>query len=345
MRNFKKIKIAIVAPPFGNTGGPEVVVKNLTDALLKKGIDVTLFAPGDWKTKAKLVPTLKKSLWNIKNFTSQKPKARRNLIILSQIRVLLYQKKFDIIHLHSQSFAYVVAKLSNIPVVISFHNKILQSQYEQLREAKASIVSLSKFQKGNKKTVATIWNGVPISNIKYSEKKGKYLIFVGRLADQKGVDTAIQVAIKTKKKLLIFGRVGNSAERQNYYKKKILPFLDGRKVIHMKEVSNKKIYDYFRNAEATLFTIRRPEVCPMVIAESLACGTPVIGTRVDPLPELIGNNDKICILSNNIKELIKAAKNTAQFDRTECRKYAERNFNSSIMADKYILLYRKILRI
>lgn len=344
MKKPKKIRIAMIAPPFGEDGGPEVLVKHLTNALLKIGIDVTLFAPADWKTKAKHVPTLSRSLWNMADFKEQTSRVRNDLIISSQVKILAYQKDFDIIHLNSNNLAYAIASNASIPCILSCHNKITAPQFKQWRKAKIHPVSLSRFQKGNFNTSATIWNGIAVEDIVYSLKKENYLIFIGRLAEYKGADRAIQIAIKANKRLLIFGRIGNTGDRQAYFRKKIKPFLDKSKIVYMGEVPNKKIYKYLRNAEALLFPLRRPDICPMVVSESLACGTPIIGTAIDPLPELLGKNKKICLLSNNERELVRAAKNTFQFDRLACRKYAEKNFDSSVMAEKYIQLYRKIIQ-
>ncbi|HLM83856.1 MAG TPA: glycosyltransferase [Candidatus Bathyarchaeia archaeon] len=343
MSKQKKLRIAIVAPPFGPWGGPEVLVQNLTEALVKKGVDVTLFAPRDWKTSAKHIPTLEKSLWNMKNFADQSTKIRRNLIIESQLKVLFSKKKFDIIHFHSQRYAYLIGKFSNAPCVLSYHNKITEPEFIQIKRANIFAVSLSRSQKNGYQTSATIWNGIPVSKIEPSYQPGKYLIAIGRLDDQKGIDTAIQIAKRAKKKLLIFGRIGLSEKRQAYFRTKIKPHLDGAMVVHMGEVPNSRIFDYLRDAEALLFTIRRPEVCPMVIMEALACGTPVIGTKINPLPELLKNNKKICRLSNDARELVKVVREASQFDRKKCREYAEKNFDSSVMAEKYIELYNKII--
>lgn len=344
MDKSKKIRVAIVAPPFGPWGGPEVLVRNLTEALIQKGLIVTLFAPGDWKTSAKHISTLKKSLWNMENFADQSEKVRRNLIIESQIKVLLYQKSFHLIHMHSQRYAYLIGKLSDTPCVLSYHNKINEPEFDQIKKAGIFAVSLSKSQKNGHKTFATIWNGIPVEKIGSSYQPGKYLIAIGRLDDQKGIDIAIRIAKKAKKKLLIIGRIGLSDKRQNYFNKKIKSHLDGKMIVHIEQVPHDHIFGYLQKAEALLFTIRRPEVCPMVIMEALACGTPVIGTKIDPLPELLKNNKKICYLSNNISDLVRVTQEISKFDRKKCREYAEKNFDSSVMAEKYIRLYKKILK-
>ncbi|GBE16962.1 D-inositol-3-phosphate glycosyltransferase [bacterium BMS3Abin15] len=344
MKKSKRLRVAMVAPPFGDIGGPEVLVKQLTNALLKIGADVTLFAPADWKTKAKHIPTLSQSLWNMADFKKQTRRVRNNLIVSSQVKILAYQKDFDIIHLNSQGLAYAIGINATIPCVLSLHNKIITSAFKQFKKAKIYTVSLSKAQQGKFKTSANIWNGISTKDTPYSLKRGRHLIFIGRLTDYKGADTAIQVAKEANKKLLIFGRIGATIERQTYFKEKIKPLIDGKQIVYMDEVSNKKIYHYLRDAEALLFPLRRPDICPMIVSEALACGTPIIGTVIQPLPELLGKNNKIATLSNRKRDLVRAAKNTDQFDRKECRKYAEKYFDSSIMAEKYIKLYKKILR-
>lgn len=332
----------MVAPPFGDTGGPEVVVQNLTDALLEKEMEVTLFAPGDWHTNAKHISTLPQSLWNMKYFSRQTQTTRRNLIIASQIQVLNYQQKFDIVHLHSQRYAAGVGLALRTPCVLTFHNKINGINFKEIKNAGITTVAISRSQKGNIPTSATIWNGVPTKNITPSFEQGKYLIAIGRFVEQKGIDVAIAIAKKTGKKILIFGRIGNAPSKQEYFHKKIEPFIDGKQIIYKKEVSHDVIYKYLQGAEALLFTITSPDLFGMVVVEALACGTPIIGTNINPLPELL-KNKKVAYVSNNIDSLVNAAQHTHHFDRRECRNYAEKNFDSLTMADQYIALYRKIL--
>jgi len=341
----KKFRVAMVAPPFGEIGGPEIVVKNLTNVLLKKGIDVTLFAPADWHTSARHIPTLPQSVWNMKDFRDHTTIVRQNLIIDSQVKVLQYEHEFDILHLHQQRHAYIVGKNSKKPCVLSLHSNITPADFQQIQEAGIYTVSLSKSQKGNLKTSATIWNGVTIDTIPYSTEPGEYLIAIGRLDEQKGIDMAIQIALRAKKKLLIFGRIGNSKERKEYFNKKIKPFIDGKKIVYKKEVPNDVIHKYLSHASALIFSIKGPEVCPVAVMESLAAGTPVIGTTIAPLPEMVGGNKKISFLSDNIKALARAAASPHIFDRKECRRYAQKHFSSATMADKYIALYKKILNV
>lgn len=339
---MKKINlsVAMVAPPFGDTGGPEIVAQNLTDALLELGVSVTLFAPGDWKTRAKHVITLEKS---ITNMAASDKKDILKLRLESQMRVVESAQKFDLIHFHSQREAANVAKKISKPCVLSFHNKIKEEQFIENVEAGLNIVALSNAQCGGFEVAAMIHNGVPVKSISFSFEKGNYLIFVGRIDDQKGVDIAIEIAKKAGKKLYIFGRVGKTVVRKKFFAEKVEPFLDNEKIVYKGEVSHEQAYEYMRNAEALLFPIRREEVFGMVVAEALACGTPVIGTKTAPLPEIL-RDSRVAFLSDDIDELVEAAKNTDRFNRMACRKYAEENFDSSVMAEKYLKLYKKILK-
>ncbi|MEI8343934.1 MAG: glycosyltransferase [Candidatus Moraniibacteriota bacterium] len=337
-----KMRIAMVAPPFGDTGGPEIVTQNLTDALLTLGVKVTLFAPADWKTQARHVVSLEKSIWNMKNLQALSSKEFRQLKISSQEKVLAFQKEFDIIHLHSQRYALGVCEKAKIPCVISFHNRVSEEVFGVIEKSELHTVALSQSQRGRLAVSAVIYNGVPMEKIQFSFEKGRYLIFVGRLTDQKGIDTAIKIAVEAKQKLLIFGRIGNTQERKDFFNEKIKPFLDDKNIVYKGEVSHSEIYEYLRNASAFLFPIRRPEVCPMVVAEALACGTPIIGTTIGPLPELL-NNKKVAFLSDDFDQLVEAVKNTNLFDRKACRKYAQENFDSMVMAKKYLKLYEDIL--
>lgn len=337
-----KLTVAIVAPSFGEIGGPEVVAKTIAYALKKEGVDVTLFAPGDWKTDVKHIHTLPESLWNMKDFKLQTEEERRNLIIKSQLKVLDYQQDFDIIHLNSQRYAHLVAGQTKKPCLLTFHNKIKEEEFSRIKKIGIYTVALSDSHGNGLDVDAVIENGISVQKIKPSFKKGEYLISIGRLAEPKGIDIAIEIANKAEKKLLIFGRIGNSPERQKYFNQKIKPFLN-ENIVYMGEVSQLEIFKYLKKAEALLFPIRRNiKVCPLIVAEALACGTPVIGTAINPTPKML-KDSKVSCLSKNFNVMVKAAKLTENFDRKKCRKVAEKLFDSSIMAKKYLALYKKIL--
>ena len=343
----KKLKIAIIAPPFGSTGGPEVATQNLVNGLIALDQDITLFAPADWTTEAKHIPTLSQSLWNMKNFSQQDVLVRRNAIIASQNKALLYDNDFDIFHFHSQKYAASVGMHLQTPHILTLHNRMgplaQLAQLDQINDARFHVVAITQSQKGTLPIDHIILHGIPVSSITPSyEKRSSYLICIGRIAEQKGIHIAIEIAKKAGKKLLIIGRVGNNTTRQSYYQKEILPFVDGDRVKHIPMASREEVYAYMQKAEALLFPIVRPEAFGLVAAEALACGTPVIASRIDPLPEILPVNAEVAFLSDDIDELVNRAKNVHLFDRKQCRLFAENNFDSGTMAEKYLDLYTKI---
>ena len=329
----------MVAPPFGESGGPEVATINLAEALARAGVDVTLFAPGDWKVKVKHVPTLPKSIWNM----SKEEKADiEELKIASQLAVVGYANNFDIVHFHSKHYAHFAAKKINKPAVLTMHNNFSDAYFSEVRAAGFYTVAVSKAQARGRKVDAIINHGLPLEDIEPCYKAGKDLVFIGRLTDQKGIEEAIAIARKAGRKLHIFGRIGNTSERRQYFEECIKPHIDQEKIIYHGAVSHSEIYGFLKRSGALLFPIRRPEVFGLVAAEALACGVPVIGTKTAPLPELLTSSN-VCFLSDDLNELVAAASNLEKFERRSCRRYAEDNFNSSIMAQNYIQLYRDIL--
>jgi len=339
----RKIRIAMVAPPFGQEGGPEVVCRHLTNALVDRGVAVTLFAPGDWKTKAKLVPTLPKSLWQMSDFKKQTNIFRKNLIFSSQLEVIKHQSDFDIIHLHSQRNAATVAPLANKPCVLTLHNVVKEMEFRQIRDAGIFPVAISHGRKVKLQVAAVIENGINLKEIEFSQKPGKYLLCVGRIIEGKGVDLAIDLARKSREKIVIIGRTGNSAERQKYFAKKIKPHL-GKTIIFKEQMPQKALFKYLREAKALLFPIRgKLSLFPLIVMEALASGTPTIGTSIQKLPGHM-KNDRVACLSDKSSDWLQAIKTIDRFDRMACRRYAEKYFSSDVMTEKYLELYNKIVR-
>ena len=336
------MRIALVAPPFSRNDGPGIVVKNLFQALQKKqGIEVTLFAPGDWDLPGNHKTTIPKSLREIKGFLQQTPFERRNLIFENILKVSLFEEQFDIIHLHSQ-YAYALASILHKPCVLTLHNKIIPEEIRQLQRQGVNLVALSKLHGRDFPSIPVISNGINLDDITPSFSEGNYLIFIGRLHESKGAHTAIEIALKTNSKLLIFGRIGNSEKRQAYFREKIAPFLNEH-IIHKDETTQAELFSYLRHATALLCPIQsRRTVCPLVMMESLACGTPIIGCEVAPLEELPGWQN-VATLSGNINTLIRSVKTIKSVDRNLCRTFAKKHFCASIMAEKYLQLYQRIL--
>lgn len=340
------MKIAVICAPFGEMGGPELTTIQLADSLTEKGVDVTLFAPADFPTKATLVPTLEKSFWKMKGLKEMTTFEKRNLFISSQIKILSQQDNFDLIHISSQRYAYAVSKNLKKPCVVTLHSRMNPRDYTLLKTTNAYTIALTEKYKEEINADTFVHVGIPTQRIAPSFRAGSGLITIGRITDQKGIHLSAKIALEAGKQLLIIGRIGNSHEREKYYSENVQPFIEksGGLIRHIKEIPNEELLQLVAKSEALLLPITRPETFGRVSIEALACGTPVIGTCRDPLPEILTDKN-VSFLSEDIQELITTAQHTEQFDRKACRKYAESHFDVSTMADRHIEFYEKVLRI
>ncbi|MEI7749746.1 MAG: glycosyltransferase [Candidatus Moraniibacteriota bacterium] len=338
------MRIAQIAPSFGQVGGPEVVCSNLTEALVEKGVNVTLYAPGDWKTSAKHVVTIPESLWNISDFDRQTENERRNLNLSNLFRIVNDSDDFDIIHIHSQRYAASIRSVTDTPCIVTLHNRILSRDFDQLLKVGTVPVAISPGRAGklDSPETAMIRNGIPLKHIIPSFTPGNGLICIGRITEPKGIHIAIEIARAANKKLDIYGRVGNSPNRREYFEQRIKPLL-GDDIVFHEQVSQEELFVAIRGSEALISPIIGGLLTfPLVVMEALACGTPIIGTPIND-SILAGYMGRIGAFSDSIEELVTAAK-TVPFDRKVCRTFAERYFDSRTMADQYLSLYEAILR-
>jgi glycosyltransferase involved in cell wall biosynthesis len=167
------------------------------------------------------------------------------------------------------------------------------------------------------------------------------LVFLGRIEPIKGTHTAIQIANQTGRDLVIAGNRSHDEEMDRYFIEQIEPHLNER-IRYIGPVNDLQKNELLGGAAAMLMPIEWDEPFGIVMAEALACGTPVIGTARGALPEIVNNGitGAACV---NIDQMIDAVRNLNSFSRFECRKSAEQRFNSDSIVEKYMALYEKIL--
>ena len=348
----KKLCLAQIAPseeqvPPPKYGGTELVVSNLTEELIKRGHQVTLLASGDSVTKARLVPIFKKAVRTDANIGANSLKRdAAKLIGVAQIVNFLQQHKFDIIHNHIDSCLLpFISLLNSTPVVTTIHSP-LDTDYRQFiynTVPNKNYVSISDDQRRpmpQLNFINTIYHGIQINKFAFNSKKGKYVAFLGRMSPEKGPLQAIQAAKKAKIPLIMAAKI-DLVDRE-YFHKKIKPLIDGKSVKFIGEVNHRGKVKLLRNAAAILCLIQWEEPFGLVMAEALACGTPVIANNRGSVPELI-QNGKTGFIVKGINEAIKAIHNIDQIDRYDCRSLAEEKFSVEKMAEKYEEVYYKLL--
>lgn len=338
------MRIAQIAPLWISTppktyGGTEFVASLLTEELVRRGHEVTLFATGDSKTKAKLVPIWPKGLWSAK---LSAPHAAFSLLFHE---VIARQDEFDIIHDHCEFYTAPFSEFLKPPIISTVHHPMYEEVIMLFKKyPNINYVAVSKNQRKTAPGVnfaATIYNGIPIKRYDFQEKPEDYLLWISKITPEKGIAEAIEVAKKTGEKLLIAGVIPK--EEQDYFDYRISPEIDGKQIQFVGAANFEKKVELFRNAKVLLYPIKRAEPFGLVVVESMACGTPVIAYKEGAMPELI-KDGKTGFLVETQEEMIAALSGINQIDRLSCRRYVARKFSHQKMVNKYEALYNKIVK-
>lgn len=338
------MRIAQIAPlwvpvPPITYGGIELVVSLITEELVKRGHDVTLFASGDSQTSAKLVPIWPKSLWRAK---LRAPQAAFSLLFNEVVK---RQGDFDIIHDHCEFYSAPFSRFLKPPVVSTIHHPLYEEMIILFKKfPKINYVAISKDQRKTApgiNFVKMIYNGIPPERYEYNENPKDYLLWISKITPRKGACRAIDVAKKANEKLIIAGVIPK--EQQDYFEYRIKPTIDGKQIQFVGAVNFQKKIDLFKNAKALLYPIRGAESFGLVVTESMACGTPVIAYNESSMPELI-KDGKTGFLVNNREEMVNAIKKINQISRKTCRQHVIKKFSLEKMVNKYEALYNKILK-
>ncbi|HZS02972.1 MAG TPA: glycosyltransferase family 4 protein [Chloroflexota bacterium] len=348
------MRIAQLAPPFESVpprayGGTERVVHALTEELVRRGHDVTLFASADSVTTARLVPTVDVALWH-------RQPAYADFAPFWAVALGTLAREldgFDLIHNHLDFRGFLLARLAPCPVVTTLHGRLdlpeLQPVYREF--ADVPLVSISDAQRRPiawANWVATVHHGIVLDELSFSSRPGGYLAFLGRISPEKGLDTAIRVARRTGLPLKVAARMPlpftndpNVRTDWEYYEQVIQPLLRDAPVELVGEVSGPAKAQFLGGAAALLFPIRWPEPFGLVMPEALACGTPVLALRAGSVPEVL-TDGVTGFVRDDEDGLVAAVDRLGELDRARCRAEAERRFSAAAMADRYERVYAQL---
>jgi glycosyltransferase involved in cell wall biosynthesis len=263
--------------------------------------------------------------------------------------LLKREKKFDIIHNHSGWLLFpFVRYFKKAKLITTLHGRLntKQSQLILNHFKKLNYISISYSQRRylpSLNYVANVYNGIEVNNFEFDAKPKDYLIFLGRISPEKGVEKAIKIAKLAKKKLKIAAKI--DPVDQEYWKKKIKPKIDKKQIIYIGEVGHRRKVQLLKNALALINPISWPEPFGLVMIEAMACGTPVIAPQRASVPEIVVNKKTGFIVNpkNLIISSVRAIKKIDQIDRSQCRKHVEKNFTVEKMVNGYEKAYQKIL--
>jgi glycosyltransferase involved in cell wall biosynthesis len=346
------MRIAQIAPiverlPPKKYGGTERVIYHLTEELVKKGHEVTLFATGDTQTSARLISVVPRSL---REMPGEKDIYGFNVhSLLNMGLAYSMQDQFDVIHDHNAHMGLPAANIAQTPVVMTWHGPYdadLTRYFSLLR--KPHLVSISNSQARLAPTLdfmGTVYNGLPMEAYPFGAKSKGYLLYVGRIDPEKGVHHAMDAAVRLNKKLVIAAKLDDSVPHlKRYYEEEIEPRLKAHPKLlsWIGEVDEAERNKLMTGALCLLHAVTWPEPFGLTLIEAMACGAPVVAFGLGAIPELVQNGVTGFVVEN-VEEMVEAVKRIGTIDRAACRAHALKNFSAKRMADGYEEVYRRAI--
>lgn len=341
------MKIAQIAPLFESVpprlyGGTERIVSFLTEELVQRGHEVTLFASGDSVTSAELVPCSVRGLRLDASIADPLPH-----FMLMLDRVLARASEFDILHFHIDYLHFPMVRAWRHRCLTTLHGRqdLPDQKAFYMHFGDAPLVSISNAQRAplpGAHFAATVYHGLPADLLVPAAQPSRdYLAFVGRISPEKRPDRAIAIARAAGLPLKIAAKVDKADEA--YFRNAIAPLLVGDGVEFVGEINDLTKPDFLSNAAALLFPIDWPEPFGLVMIEAMACGVPVLAFANGSVPEVVDDGVTGRIVGS-VEEAIEALPQVLALDRRLVRKRFEERFSAARMAEDYVRIYRRLAR-
>ena len=335
------MRIAMLAPiswrtPPRHYGPWELVTSLLTEALVARGVDVTLFATLDSQTAGTLAgvcprpysedPAIDAKVWEL----------------LHVAHVFERAKEFDLIHNQADFVPLAFSRFVDTPIVTTIHgfsSERIVPVFQRYQD-RVSYVAISDADRhAELRYAATIHHGIPLADFPFDAAGSEDLLFFGRIHPDKGAAEAIDVAQRVGRRLVMAGIVQDQA----YYDREVAPAVDGTKVVYGGPVGGTERTRLLGSARALLHLVNFDEPFGLSVIEALACGTPVIARNRGSMRELV-DHGVTGFLVDDQAGAIAAVARLGEIDRNACRAAVAARFTVDHMADRYLALYQTLLR-
>ena len=352
MRIAQVVSLQESVPPKGKNG-LEFVVHYLTEELVRRGHQVTLFATKDSKTSARLIDVL------------PFPAAKRGLFgwggmdysLTAMAKAAEMADEFDVIHTHIGSSAFYFADLIKTPIVETIHSPIYKVPRKNLLKKELSNKyckdTIRRYKKGQHIFVSknqmdsvalkinskVIHNGISLKDFSFQKKSGDYFVYLGYITKNKGAHIAAQAARWAKVNLKL---VGSYKGCEKYFEEKVKPYLRKNKIEYVGVASPAKRNKLLGGAKAILVPVQWEEPFGLIMIEAMACGTPVIGFNKAAVPEIVVDG-KTGFVVEDMRKMVSAMKKIDKINRADCRAHVEKNFSVEKMVDEYERVYEKVV--
>jgi len=334
------VKLAMLSPiawrtPPRHYGPWEAVVSLITEGLVDRGLDVTLFATADSITKAKLHAVCPRGYEEDPEIM---PKVWECLHISECFE---HGDEFDLIHNHFDFLPLTYTAMTRTPVVTTIHGfsspRILPV-YKKYN-GRVHYVSISDADRSPELDyIATVHHGIDLSLFTFREQPEDYLLFFGRFHPEKGAREAIKAARRVGRRLIMAGII----QDRDYFEREVQPHIDGDRVVYVGSAGPEKRDKLLGGAYALLHLISFDEPFGLSVVEAQACGTPVVAINRGSMPEVI-DHGRTGFLCRDLEEAVEALGRIGEIDRRACRRWVEERFSVDRMVDDYVRVYERIL--
>ncbi len=299
------MRVAVIAPvwipvPPEGYGGIERMLKLLVDELVEMGVEVVLFAAGKSRTRARQVVFLEEAP------TPHMGKTLYDALHVGQAFREICRGGFDLVHDHSGFIPVAFAGLLPVPLVHTLHGPFEPAvkTYYRAFARDAHYVTISRFKQTRCPELnyaGVVYNAVDLEEHRPLGEKEDYLVYVSRICEDKGTHHAVRMARETGHRIILAGKIDPGRDRE-FFRREIEPHIDGRTVIYEGEVPQSRKTELMARARAFLFPIQWEEPFGLVMAEALACGTPVVTTDWGAAPEVV-EHGKTGFVASSLEEV------------------------------------------
>lgn len=324
-------------PPVGY-GGTELIVSLLTEELVRRGHDVTLFASGDSDTTARLISGCERNLRGL-------ARDKGVLTMLNVIACLELAREFDIIHNHTTFEGLALAGLVETPVLTTLHGGLAGDWRLLLQRYRGwyNTISFSakSFLPARERFVGVVYNAIDCDSYPFNPgPREDFDLFLSRISPEKGTHLAIDVALLSHRRLVIAGNVDTADSA--YFKEMVLPRVDGEQICYVGEAHYEDKRDLMSRATCLLAPITWNEPFGLFMAEAMACGTPVLAFNRGSAPEVVEDGVTGYVV-DTVQEMVEAVEHVSEIDPAACRERVEARFDVPRMVDEYLAAYDRIL--
>lgn len=337
-----KLRIAQVAPvarpiPPPKSGSIETVTSLLTEGLVARGHDVTLFATAGSRTSAKL-----ESLFE-KGYTENPTMWPWELCEMFNVAAAIERAdEFDIIHYQAEYYPMSLAfsRLCRTTLVQTLHHApgplevALWGRYPE-----SPFIAISREQArllSDLHVAGIVYHGMDTSAVTFRAEPDDYLVFLGRFTAAKGVLQAIEVARRTGMRLKL------AAAENDYYRQVVAPHVDGEQIVYVGEVDRAGKDALLGGARALIYPVQVAEPFGLVLTEAMACGTPVAALDLGAVLEVVDPGVTGGVFQT-IDAMIQGLPDVLALDRARIRKIAIERFGVDRMVDGYLDVYSRLV--